>query len=315
MAKPNRRETNPEKGKESAVTSIEFYSNPDDPERGDFISGLDFSPGVSEEIVFVHDVVEQSDESEDEETLGAKNTRKNGRSNQKSSSSSNPYQDDSIRAAEDNLKGSNGDSVAHEVPSSRGIRILSPSSFFHYMDSSTFRLAKSYHQNDQDEARKPHLCCLSCCDLRKACVIVDVIDFVFSIAVVILSALGFQEIFLEMVDFSSFLASDQDDDAVAVMVMISLGILFAIVGIIGAWTFRPYLLLSNGLWRVVTLVFWATTQRYMSVLLAGVFSYPHFAFFWELRKGRITAENYPTEAYCCWNVFCEKEPPSSRGCD
>lgn len=164
------------------------------------------------------------------------------------------------------------------------------------------------------EVRKAKLCFGCCCDLLRACVIVDIVDIVLSLVMVGLSmsfGLG-TETFLDafFIDFSGFAQMDDDEtmltmiperrEAIIQTVSVGLGVLFSIIGIFGALKYQRYLVLVTGIWFCLDTIRACYQLSWPSAILTPLFAYPHFALFFALRRGEITRNTYDsTEKHCC----------------
>lgn len=181
--------------------------------------------------------------------------------------------------------------------------------------------------NDSSQTRKADLCCRCCCDLVRACIIVDVCDFLLSIMLVVLSVLGLEidDRFINTIDFSVYNDSNNNDDMMVIdddddnemfrqednsdrlrmsvtviTIMTGCGILFSLIGILGAYKLQKYLVLCTAIWYCVDFIRSAVTLQWVNSVVVACFAYPHFALFMALRKNKITRENYSaTEKHCC----------------
>ena len=177
---------------------------------------------------------------------------------------------------------------------------------------------------DDENERNADLCCLFCCDLVRACVICDIFDIVLTILLVIASFLDFTAGgLINTVDFGIFATNTADDyvsmdddemmqinknlkdKEVIITVMLACGVMFSIVGIVGAIKFQKYLILVTAVWFCVDVVRSGLTKQWLNAMLAACFAYPHFALFHALRKEQITKENYERrEKHCCGACEC-----------
>ena len=202
------------------------------------------------------------------------------------------------------------------------------------LDSSVLEMASSIKDeydrtteiHDEDR-RKAKLCCLFCCDLVMACIVVDVCDIILTILMIIASVLNStSDSFRSTIDLRLFMGSTSngndyamlDDDelleqrqiqiesAMYVTVLIGCGIIFSIIGIVGALRFQRYMVLVTGIWFCVDFLRGAITFQWLNAVIAVFFAYPHFALFHALQKGKITRDNYEvTEKHCCCEC-CER---------
>jgi len=163
------------------------------------------------------------------------------------------------------------------------------------------------------EERKSHLCCGSCCDLIRAVMIVDCVDILLAILLIVISFIGLGGQYISTIDFTTFdNMEDLDDDeeidmmkyerkeSTVVIILVGCGILFSLLGILGAYKQNKYLVLLTGIWYLVDLVRSIVVGQWFFPIVTVCFAYPHFALFDALHRGKITKENYTTtEQHCC----------------
>lgn len=160
-----------------------------------------------------------------------------------------------------------------------------------------------------EDQRIADLCCGVCCDLVKACVVVNVCDIGMSIIQIALPALGYTDFFIDTINFDAFAAIDDDEllESVQgeralntfVMVMTVCGILFSVIGIVGAMKFHKCMVLATAIWYCIDVVRCAVTLHWLNIFANGCYAYPHIALFLALRSGKITRERYHIEKHCC----------------
>lgn len=168
------------------------------------------------------------------------------------------------------------------------------------IEPSVLQLVTVGEEIDPNE-RKAQLCCGCCCDLVRACIIVDIIYMCYSVLIILGSWWG-----LSLDERLSF--TDNDDDGpndyepyylIIVIIQLSTGLLFASLGIIGASKFRYCLVLACAIWFCIDLIISSVNMIWPSALMKGFFAYPHFALFMALKSGKITRGNYMVERHCC----------------
>lgn len=157
------------------------------------------------------------------------------------------------------------------------------------------------------EVRQAQLCCGCCCDLLRACIIVNIVYMSYAVLVILLAWWG-------IVSIDALDVSNYDDDSayqnmvdrvdsqanlVVAIIQLSSGMLFASLGIIGAARFTQCLVLACGIWYCIDLLISSIFRIWPSALMKGFFAYPHFALFMALKSGKITRENYSVERHCC----------------
>lgn len=177
------------------------------------------------------------------------------------------------------------------------------------IEPSILQLVTVGEEIDPNE-RQAQLCCGCCCDLVRACIIVDIVYLCYSVLFILASWWG-----LSIVD--RFDLSDNDDDGsndgddssvlFLVIIQLSTGILFASLGIIGASKFRHCLVLACAIWFCIDLIISGFNMVWPSALMKGFFAYPHFALFMALKSGKITRKNYMVERHCCCDSKGDKD--------
>lgn len=181
------------------------------------------------------------------------------------------------------------------------------------VEPSIYKLATVGEAEDLTK-RQANLCCGSCCDLLRACIVVNIVFIVLNALGVVLSFWGIS--FLDSIDVTQL----EDDDVVdgieqmmdrtsliymIVIIQQGLGIIFGILGIVGASKYMKFLVLTAGVWYCIDLIICAAFINIPAVVMRGFFAYPHIACFVALKKGQITRETYNRERYCC----CDSSPP------
>jgi len=177
-------------------------------------------------------------------------------------------------------------------------------------------IARLDEEDEDPDARKTQLCFGSCCDVRRATIIVNV----FSIPLVLLSIYSniqwsneFEQAgevnakALIDVDELNQLADMYVDDFGTMVeedlrlwsIKCGISIIFGIVGILGACFFSKWLVLMTAVWIVVDIVFSCIFGRFVFLLFI-FFLYPHVVLFRALHKGKMTKDNYVRrEKHCC----------------
>lgn len=151
--------------------------------------------------------------------------------------------------------------------------------------------------------RQADLCCDSCCDVRKATLICDIIYVVVMLALLIVYSAGISEVNGTVTgddDVVELVRSVVSGLFIGLVVKNVIGILMGGLSIFGALKYKKGFVLATGIWICIDFVAnFFFMPWFVGFVLVG-FSYPHFALFRALRQGKITAENYHvTEEYCC----------------
>ncbi len=174
--------------------------------------------------------------------------------------------------------------------------------------------------DDGSDMRQANLCCFSCCDLVRACIVTNSIFIV--IMLTLLSLAIYQIPTFHWFDLCQFNFDDdyshfyknQDDyfydadmiednsldlKSIFALVRTGLAIFFSATGIVGASKFQQRTVLYTAIWYCIYII-WSGLDRMISHAAVGVvFAYPNWHLFFELRRGSITRRDYWREKYCC----------------
>lgn len=171
---------------------------------------------------------------------------------------------------------------------------------------SSFRMRVKFRQEeDKQLGRKTMLCFGSCCDIRRACLIVDTIYVIFAICGVVRYATS-------DTSFFNYLGEDAQDIyskevyTYTSIVQLSLGIVFSLVGFFGALTFRNLPVLVAGFWYMADATLYVAFFNWPAAIIIALYAYPHVALSRALHKGVLTRENYRTERHCCCHGCCRE---------
>jgi hypothetical protein len=164
------------------------------------------------------------------------------------------------------------------------------------------------------DKREANLCCGSCCDLLRACIIVNIVQ-------IILSGLAALFVIWGIALFDTIDLSDDDQVAQETEAMLEqtgkilliaqiknvLGILFGIVGIVGAVKYNGVLVLIAGIYNIISVIACGVLLDPLGAIVSGVYAYVHIALFLALKKGQIKRETYhDRERYCCCDNNAER---------
>jgi hypothetical protein len=107
-------------------------------------------------------------------------------------------------------------------------------------------------------------------------------------------------------------SSKYDDDAVQnafdevdgvaiglTMGMLVCGMICNAVALYGASNFNHVAIAIGGIWFVFEFVRSIAFFNPLGAILAGFFCYPHAVFYYEIKNGVMSRENYPREKNCC----------------
>jgi len=165
--------------------------------------------------------------------------------------------------------------------------------------------------------RQAYLCCRCCCDVLRACIIVNILYLLNTVTNTVIALLNtflsgsdlMNSMDLNLSEFDD-LSDDQRDankdelDRLKTYVtvniaMIVVGTLSAVIGIIGAAKFNKYMVLSTAICYCILVIGNLYSLNFAYAFLRGFFAYPHFALYVALKSGKITRENYEVEKHCC----------------
>jgi hypothetical protein len=139
-----------------------------------------------------------------------------------------------------------------------------------------------------DKVKQGHSCCGCCCDMRRAVIIVNIINLVSLLIQVIL-----------------FLSVDVDGVNTTLFIVASIiGFVVLFVGIIGANQFNKWLVGIAGFFYAANVIYllvlsFAAPSLLFSAALSVLYVYPHVMFVVENGKGIMTQENYKNEEQSC----------------
>lgn len=160
--------------------------------------------------------------------------------------------------------------------------------------------------------RQAILCCGFCCDLLRACIIVNVMNYVYIVATFFISWNGIQIVNTLNTDLGE--VDYVDDDALndryselgtyeglyfLFIVVELVGLLFTTLGIVGAVKFNRCLVLTCAIWYCFEAIFAMCVAVWWAAIIKGFFAYPHIVLFAALTTGKISRQRYTIERYCC----------------
>jgi len=164
-----------------------------------------------------------------------------------------------------------------------------------------------------DSNSRSHQFCNCCCDCRRACLIINGIAIGFKVvAMIIIPIVGkFVSNNIEQIE------ADMDDDKArkdfdevvreggitlleAVFEIYTIiGIALCACGIYGALKFKKWGIITAGSTYAIGLLFGIIGFDFTTMLMSGLFLYPHIIMYKEMREGTMTELNYHKVARCC----------------
>jgi hypothetical protein len=133
--------------------------------------------------------------------------------------------------------------------------------------------------NNQNYYKRGHLCCGGCCDMRRAVIVVNILEA----GLLLLGIMG-------------TIGSAESSAQIAIQ---CLKITCCILGIFGALHFNPYMTGIAAASFCFDFVRALVGNSLIGVTFSGYFAYPHFFFIKEVREGIMSKENYNNERMSC----------------
>jgi len=216
---------------------------------------------------------------------------------------------------DDQKENSTSKSKASTIKSNPTGKSCTSSSFLVAVDPSVISMVHNDESEipedgpDRGSKRQSDLCCGSCCDLVKASVLTNA-GFVCMLSFLMtVSLLELPYFYLAFKPNSSKEYYDDDiyEDAffdgqgrVALMRTCA-GILFGLVGMVGAARFEKWAVLCTSIGYILYAMSSILQKSVPHAVIAGFVTYPNVALFMALRSGTMTKEAYMSgrEAKCC----------------
>jgi hypothetical protein len=151
------------------------------------------------------------------------------------------------------------------------------------------------------DGKQGHLFFGCCCDMRRAVVIVNVMNICFALLGIamyyLLSRDGFSENFDDdLTKYELEAISNYKSRAIAFGIV---SVLCSLIGIYGAVQYSNWTVVLAAVYYCISGLTKIVPSDLSGMLMAGIFAYPHFVFIKELNNGIMTAENYPNEIHSC----------------
>ena len=252
-----------------------------------------------------------------------------------------PKADDTIVV--DNRSGKRG--TSESTGGSKNYRVVIDGRTLQLATASEVDYGEEEGEEEDDDDLKPGrgvLFCGSCCDLRRACILVNCVCIIKSINLSITDSIGMS--FVHPTSTAATYFGDDDDDYyylgspaaatatttasftaetprvgvrtaglsplyVLLIAKNCLSLVFALIGIVGAVRFEKRPVCSTAVWGCIDAALSAFCGRWLSAAVAGLVLYPQVALFLAFHHGAITPENYDTVKRCC----CRRSSSSSGG--
>jgi hypothetical protein len=152
--------------------------------------------------------------------------------------------------------------------------------------------------------KRGHLCCGGCCDMRRAVVVVNIVQAAL-LLLGIMGAISFAKSSAEgsdEIDDDEFKAAYEEFSRLPVggfIAIQSLKIICCILGIFGALHYNLYMTGIAAAAFCFDFVRAMVGFNIFGLIFSGFFAYPHFFFIKEVREGIMSKENYNNERMSC----------------
>jgi len=147
-------------------------------------------------------------------------------------------------------------------------------------------------------ARRAHICCG--CDTRNAVFVVDSISICFYVFATVSFSLLFGDTFNYDDDHVQSVMEALDDAKIGFTISVFvIGIISSVIGICGAKFFNKVAIAVGGIWFAFETIRSLCLLDIAGAVLAAGFCYPHAVFYYEMKNGIMSPENYPNEKVCC----------------
>mmetsp|Transcript_22394 Transcript_22394/g.53263 ORF Transcript_22394/g.53263 Transcript_22394/m.53263 type:complete len:163 (+) Transcript_22394:112-600(+) len=143
----------------------------------------------------------------------------------------------------------------------------------------------NYVSHDQ-EPKRGHVFCGVCCDVRTACIVVNIISLAFA-------GLGLIGLAPQMdrVGFERF--------GIVIAIFV-LGVISSAFGLFGALKFKKVFTLVATVWfGIEALLALIIFRDYFACMTSIFFFYPHIMFYKEMSDGIMSRDTFPREKNCC----------------
>ena len=167
--------------------------------------------------------------------------------------------------------------------------------------------------------RRGHSCCGCCCDMRRAVIIVNIINIIFAF----IGLIGFSVLVADTKEITTTTDgngstttgtttfSGIDDDytlgeyeivkgfAPLVIIMVLLSMVAFSLGIVGAMRYKVWMIVVAIVVYCISAVMELLSLNLLGFAITALFAYPHFVLVSEIRRGIMTKETYPIEQQSC----------------
>lgn len=163
--------------------------------------------------------------------------------------------------------------------------------------------------------KQGHSCCGFCCDMRRAVIIVNLLNILSTIITLGLVAAANKEVNDNGTEEEKNELNEMEDALRGVAWMVVIGWFLSFASLYGAFTYRIIPVGINALYMFITYLASGAIQTQaakthdemnygpgawiINAVITGLFIYPHVMFITEVRGGILSEETYPREKQSC----------------
>jgi hypothetical protein len=142
---------------------------------------------------------------------------------------------------------------------------------------------------------------LGCCDMRRAVLIVNFVYIAYVFTVLGIFCISSDHVAENWEDDTVIKEWNKYSDIIigAVIVLNTVAVAFAAMGLFGALRYSKCLVMTAAIWYCIVGCLSLLGLDFWVFLMSALFAYPHFVFAQELKQGIMTEENYPNEVQSC----------------
>ena len=171
------------------------------------------------------------------------------------------------------------------------------------LSQSTSRFEDDREDDDDENFEDSRLYLGPFCDIRRGCLIMDIVYLAAKIALLAFGIMAFEgEAVMARVYVDNSLLDDEGEKKTAFYVTLvknCIAIVFTSLCLYGITKFRSSLVLLGTIWFGIDIIVSILTRRWLSVAFNAFFIYPHVMLYQALVKKKITPQNYAKLQRCC----------------
>jgi len=147
-----------------------------------------------------------------------------------------------------------------------------------------------------------HRCCVGCCDMRRAVIIMNLVEV--AICIFYIMYFAFLISFLENTDTDLNMNKEEAVEVSKIMehrymILLAMKLPFALIGVYGAVKFKMgamVIVLAGYIAQIFTILYAMNPLALVTTLL---FAYPNAVFLYQLKSEIMSELNYPDEKFSC----------------